>query len=312
MTRTGQKALFGSVFGALLAGALASALAASPLTAYASGKSHAGGWGRGSLGGGGVSVGIGVVGRLHPPTSSPPTTVAPGAPNTTTTTSGAGSAHWVSTPCPSCVSSGIVCLPDGQLGGIAPGSPLPPGDAAPYVTYLEGPLGGTSAQYTCPSPATATTVPPPPPTGAQVWESAPLPAAEIEFSPSTYGIAQLPTWFWLGNDAGAQAVTLPPIYLDGYSVVLSVHPVAYYWSFGDGATAQSSSNGGPGGAAGAAATHIYTQKGTYDVGVRVVWAGTYTFSGYGTTETFPLGPVEQPEQTVPFVVQEVKALLVRG
>lgn len=294
------------------------------------GGGHKQGSGSGGLGPGGVHVGLGV--HWHPPTPAPsptaPSTTIPAAGSrqgaTTTTTPGdpgvtvpastttSDPDKWVTEPCPSCATSGMVCLANGQLGSVPPGTPLPPGDSVPWITYLTGPVGEASAEYTCPASATTTLPPPPQPTAEQVWESAPLPAPDIKVSPGTYGVAQLPTWFWLANDPVGQDLTLPTLSLGGYSVSLSVHPVSYNWSFGDGSGEVSLTAGNPGGAGRASASHTYTSKGTYQVGVSVAWEGTYTFAGYGLTRTVPLGPVMQTETTFPFAVQEVKSLLEQG
>jgi hypothetical protein len=133
---------------------------------------------------------------------------------------------------------------------------------------------------------------------------------KIEFNPESCGIVQLPTWFWLDNDAAGGNLTVGPVGVGGYSVTVTVHPVAYYWDFGDGATAASSSAGEPGSATDASTTHTYLHKGTFQVGVTVVWAGAYTFSGHGVVQTVAVGPVDQPEVVHRYVVQEIRSVIV--
>jgi PKD domain len=267
--------------------------------AYAEGKSKAG-WGAGGLGPVKIISGVG----------SPGSTTVPGGSGegTVPTTTVPSQDKWVTQPCPSCLAEGLVCLADGEIGSIPSGSPLPPGDSEPFITFLEGPTGVASAAYTC----AGSPPPPPPPAAGQVWEDEPLPAAQIETDPQTDGLTQLPTWFWLANDATGQRVSLPTISINGYSVALSVHPVAYRWDFGDGSTVTSATNGTGTGAGQASATHTYTDKGTFTVGVAVQWIGSYTFSGHGISNTVALGPVWQTAGTVSFRVQEVRSLLTGG
>jgi hypothetical protein len=213
-------------------------------------------------------------------------------------------------PCTSCLVAGEVCLPNGQLGTVPNLNPnnLPPGDTEPYTVVMinssTGAVPPQADQVVCaPPPA------PPPPTAGDVLDTAPLPSPEVGFDPGTDGIVQLPTWFWLKNDPAGVNFTVGPISVGGYSVVLTVHPVAYYWSFGDGQTATSHTAGGPGSAAAASTVHTYLEKGTYVVGVSVAWQGSYTFSGYGFSQTVPLGPVDQTPSVHDYIVQEVRSVL---
>ncbi|HTV12129.1 MAG TPA: hypothetical protein VME20_09725 [Acidimicrobiales bacterium] len=150
--------------------------------------------------------------------------------------------------------------------------------------------------------------PPDPPSPAAVWGAVPLPEPDIQTNPATYGVTQLQSWFWLGNDSqGANDII--SVGIDGYAVTVTAHPVAYYWIFGDGTGAVSDTEGSAGGAANASATHTYTQAGTYPLGVIVAWQGTYMFTGFGVTETVPLGPVDQPEHVVNYTVQQIRSAL---
>jgi hypothetical protein len=189
---------------------------------------------------------------------------------------------------------------------------LPAGDTVPvYVVLIStttGDIVGYAGTTLClPQAAPA----PPPPSAEAVWQTVPLPVAQIELNPNTYGVTQLPTWFTLANDAaGVDARVAVPGGVGGYTVTVAVHPVAFYWTFGDGATAVSETAGVQGSATLASATHTYLQPGTLQVQVMVAWAGSYTFTGYGVTQTEPLGPVDQAESTQPYTVQQIGSVLV--
>lgn len=275
-------------------------------TAYGVGGTGNGlgpGWGSGSVGSGGVTVGVGV---NAPPPGTPP---APDpAPSTIPPY------YYATAPCIACVVHGEVCLADGELGliPVAPGvnsGYIPAADSMPVFVELisssTGMVAGDGATLGCDPP-----IAPSPPSPAAVWRTVPLPVPQIEFNPGSYGVTQLPTWFWLANDtAGVDAHVSVPGGVDGYAVTVSVHPVAYNWSFGDGATAASSNAGGPGSSAAASVTHTFAEAGTFSVAVGVVWAGSYTFSGYGFTETVAIGPVDQAETVQPYTVQQIRSAL---
>lgn len=270
-----------------------------------------GGWGSGGLGPGGVG---GIVG-ITPVASSVPATTVTSQPSptggwTTTTTV---PDTWVTMACTSCLAAGMVCLPDGQIGRIPPGSPLPPGDSVPFVQYLSGPVGDATPLYFCATAAVTTTTLPPPPVPTAVWAAAPLPLAEIRFNPSTDGLVQLPTWFWLDNDVAGQPFVLGPIMLDGYSLTVTARPVSYDWSFGDGQSATSQSASPPDGTGPSGISHTYTQKGIYDVSVSVTWEGstTLTYQGQVVSQR-DLGQYRQPAAVRPYQVQEVRSVLLGG
>ena len=272
------------------------------------GSGGSSGWGKGVLGPGGVTVVVGAGGPRRP-TPPPP----PDSPTGSKTP-----VYYAAVQCTECAINGEVCLPNGQLGliPVPPGSDplghLPPGDTVPFyveiVNSITGQVVGYTGQTLC-NPAVAP--PPPPPPAGVVWRTVPLPVAQIEFNPGTYGVTQLPTWYWLANDANGVDVRVAiPGGVGGYAVTLAVHPVAYYWSFGDGQTGVSYVAGGPGSASSASTTHTYVGPGTFQVGVTVAWAGSYTFTGYGVSETVALGPVDQPESSHSYVVQQIRSILV--
>lgn len=217
--------------------------------------------------------------------------------------------------CDECALNGEICRRNGQLGliPVAPGTDpvnkLPAGDSVPLYVEIVSTANNNVVGYVGETLCGGHSSPPPaPPSAAMVWKYVPLPAAQIAASPSSYGVTQLQSWFWLGNDAGGATLTVATG-IDGYRVTLTAHPVDYYWYFGDGTSARSSGSGAPGNAGAASATHTYVQPGTYSAGVIVAWAGDYTFQGYGVTETVPLGPVDQPEQILPYKVQQIRSML---
>jgi hypothetical protein len=124
--------------------------------------------------------------------------------------------------------------------------------------------------------------------------------------PSTTGLTQLPTWFWV---SGADEPVSIAVVIDGYTVTATAEPIAYLWGFGDGASTTSSDEGSK---AGPSAVHTYGTKGSYTVGVSVEYQGTYTFSGLGVVAGSSLGTYFQPEVTTEYVVQEVRSVLTPG
>ncbi|HXW80185.1 MAG TPA: PKD domain-containing protein [Acidimicrobiales bacterium] len=97
------------------------------------------------------------------------------------------------------------------------------------------------------------------------------------------------------------------VVVGGYSVTTTAIPVSYEWSFGDGATATSGSAGSPGSPS---VTHTYHFKGTYIVNLSIAYTGTYFYSGPGGTGTAALGEYVQPAASSPYVVQEVRSVLI--
>lgn len=202
--------------------------------------------------------------------------------------------------------------PNGPGTGMSLGPPNFPGLASLYV--LEGPGGvtvpGVPARDVCPTSATPAVIPPsppPPPTPAEVWAQTPLPTPAVNFDPSTLGLTQLPTWFWLTGLGGQVTATVA---IRGYTVVTTAHPADYYWYFGDGAAATSAS---PGSQAAPSVTHTYVTKARYTVKVMIGWSGQYTFTGNGVAaQTVQLGTVDGPADTASYKVQEVRSVGVAG
>ena len=108
-----------------------------------------------------------------------------------------------------------------------------------------------------------------PPSAAAIWEQTPLPRAVVHASPpgtpAWPGIVNLETRFWGAALPDAQA----DVVLDGYSIDVAAHPVAYAWSFGDGTTSVAT---GPG-SADAPSRVTYRRRGDRTVVLYVTWAG---------------------------------------
>lgn len=269
-------------------------------------------WGGATAGQEGVSVGVGVKQGKKP--TSQETTTTSGAPSPNSGGSGAPAPQIenVYLACSECLSIGTYCSRSGQL--VNAGGPLaawPLGGYEPYLQRIVFPNGKVPPQTEetfCPPPPAAetTTAPPPPPTSAQVLKTVPLPKLTLRFDPSTEGLTQLPTWFWVPNmDTNFE---VGPVGVDGYAVTVSLHPVSYHWTFGDGASANSTKPGSGANAEAASVVHTYHETGTYRVGLTVSWAGSYTFTGNGAAQTTSLGPVQQAEVYRNYVVQQVRSV----
>ncbi len=184
--------------------------------------------------------------------------------------------------------------------------PNPTGPNLAYSLQEYGPNGKPIGNPTvvCPQPAPKPGAPPPPPpTPAEVWASVPLPTPTIGVNPTTVGITQLPSWFWVTGANGPVTVT---VIIDGYAVTTTATPVAYQWNFGDGSSAMGVA---PGDETSPSVTHTYHYKGTYIVTLSIEYAGTFTYAGPGGTGTEGLGDYEQPGRSAPYVVQEVRSVL---
>jgi PKD domain len=185
--------------------------------------------------------------------------------------------------------------------------PNPTGPNMPDALQEYGPNGkpiGTPV-VVCPGqPSPKPGVPaPPPPTPAQVWAQVPLPAPAFGINPSTVGVTQLASWFWATGTPGLITV---PVTINGYSVTTRATAVAFQWNFGDGSTAVSTVAGSE---SNPSVTHTYHYKGTYIVSLSIEYAGTYSYAGPGGAGTESLGEYLQPGASTPYVVQEVRSVL---
>lgn len=185
--------------------------------------------------------------------------------------------------------------------------PNPTGPNMPSSLQEYGPNGQpignpvvVCPQQPLPKPAAP---PPPPPTPAEVWAQVALPSPEFDINPSTVGITQLASWFWV---TGGRAPVTVTANINGYSVTTTATPVAYEWSFGDGSTGTSTAAGSE---SYPAVTHTYHYKGTFIVGLSIEYSGTFFYDGPGGTGTESLGNYVQPGTGTPYVVQEVRSVL---
>jgi hypothetical protein len=148
---------------------------------------------------------------------------------------------------------------------------------------------------------------PAPPSAAAVWQQTPLPRESISANPpGTHawpGIVNLESWFWGEPIPDARAT----VALDGYTVSVTAHPIAYAWSFGDGTTTVRPDPG----------TRIlparvgYGRRGDYEVALYVVWAGRAQISQPAWGLDFgdlDLGTVTIPER-VTYHEAEIRAVL---
>jgi hypothetical protein len=280
---------------------------AAPETLLAASRDGSGGlgWGYGVLGHEGVKVVVGVGGQR--------------APEPVDRTESKVITYYRYIECTECTINGEVCFPNGKLGLIPepldenpnPLTHLPPGDTIPYYVAIVSARTGQILGYLGRTVCLPSVQPPPPPPPEVVWQYAPLPEPQINFNPEKIGLTQLPTWFWVSNDAGNLVLSLEvPGGLDGYAVSLDVHPIAYHWDFGDGSSGESSVAGSAGGSEEASVIHTYREPGTYRVGLVVTWAGFYIYTGYGVARMVTLGPVNQPEAFRQYTVQQIRGVLV--
>jgi hypothetical protein len=257
-----------------------------------------------------------------------------GPPTTPTTAPPAGppSAHIppyyiVYVPCDECVSGGTdeICTAHETVGfdpnipaDWVPGDPLPDGDT---LLQLEEEVSSTTGRVLGVLPDSAPNVgqpcnghsplpppPEPPPSPASAWAAAVkyLPVPQIRSNPTTAGLVQLGTWFWLGNDQAGVPVTVTAA-ADGGSVTATVYPVSYTWNFGPpgSASVTSYTAGAPGSASSASAVYTYVDNGTYEVSVVVNWSGSFTFDKGAPVAL----PAVSQEQSFPYEVREVRSVL---
>ena len=149
--------------------------------------------------------------------------------------------------------------------------------------------------------------PPPPPGPAEVVASTPFPAETIHHDPCFAGLTGLASYMWATvNNAAVPPITASTT-IRGYTVSTSAHPVSYRWDMGNGAVLVGPISGTD---KAPSVTYTYQKKGSYQLTLTVMWAGTFTFTGYGVTQTRALGPVAQAAQHLPWLVEEVRSVLV--
>jgi hypothetical protein len=257
-----------------------------------------------------------------------------GGPGTTTTTPPPAEPpsphippyYIVFVPCDECVSGGTdeICTSHGTVGfdpdipaDWVPGDPLPDGDT---LLQLEEEISSTTGRVLGVVPDSAPNVgqpcngptplppPPPPPSPAEAWAAAvkDLPVPQVRSNPTTAGLVQLGTWFWLSNDRAGVPVTVTAA-AGGGSVTATVYPVSYTWDFGPPGSGPVTSYtaGSPGSASSASAVYTYVDKGTYEVSVTVDWSGSFSFDGRAPIAL----PAVSEEQSFPYEVREIRSVL---
>jgi hypothetical protein len=136
-----------------------------------------------------------------------------------------------------------------------------------------------------------------------VFRSQHIPSPVLGLSPVERGLTGLSTWYWY---PGSSDVSVG-FGIRGFAITAAARATLYQWSTGDGVVLQSSR---PGSEAAPAAEHTYrTKSGGYPVSLSMVWAGTYTWSGFGDSGSGPLGPVTVTGNIHPYPVAEVRSVL---
>lgn len=135
----------------------------------------------------------------------------------------------------------------------------------------------------------------------------PIPDIAIEANPST-GLVALPSWFWIDGYDGSPISSSDS--LSGVTVDVEVEPLLYRWSFGDGATAETTSLGQryP---AESDIRHVYEQSslaagGAYAIAVEVTFSARYRVNG-GAWEA--LDPITRSFSN-DYPVQQLQSVLV--
>jgi hypothetical protein len=136
-----------------------------------------------------------------------------------------------------------------------------------------------------------------------VFRSQHIPTPVMGLSPGQRGLTGLQTWYWY---PGTSDVSVG-FGIRGFVITAAAKATTYRWSTGDGNVLQSSRPGSP---AAPSAEHTYRTKSSgYPVSLSMVWAGTYTWSGFGDSGSGSLGPVTVTGETHPYPVAEVRSVL---
>jgi hypothetical protein len=136
-----------------------------------------------------------------------------------------------------------------------------------------------------------------------VFRSQHIPIPVVGVSPGERGLTGLETWYWY---PGTSDVSVG-FGIRGFAITAAARATTFRWSTGDGAVLQSSRPGSP---AAPSAEHTYRTKSSgYPVSLSMVWAGTYTWSGFGDSGSGSLGPVTVTGETHPYPVAEVRSVL---
>ena len=143
-----------------------------------------------------------------------------------------------------------------------------------------------------PRPPTAPRAQPELPAPVEIWERVPLPLPEWGLNPSGNGLTGLDTWLWDPNGGAPVSATVT---LGGFTAVATARPVRWEWRMWERGDTPNVNphpfvvSTSPGSEERPAGTYKYETNGEYTLTHTVVWAGTYTFTGPGVSETVDLG-----------------------
>ena len=147
------------------------------------------------------------------------------------------------------------------------------------------------------------------------------PAPTITTQPEERAVVGLATYF-AANGPVTDSTTLDVVTAAGPATLrIEIAPTAYAWTFGDGATCDTATAGGPYDGGGSVercddrVAHLYGTPGERTVTLLATWNGTYTFDvGYGQVGPLPIpgdGVAGSPaERTIG--VREARAHLIGG
>ena len=130
------------------------------------------------------------------------------------------------------------------------------------------------------------------PVPREIWERVPLPLPEWGLNPSGKGLTGLQTWLWDPNGGAPVSATVT---LDGFTATATARPVRWEWRMWErGDTLNVNPHPAvvstsPGSEERPAGKYMYETNGEYTLTHTVVWAGSYTLSGPGVSETVDLG-----------------------
>jgi hypothetical protein len=141
---------------------------------------------------------------------------------------------------------------------------------------------------------------------AQLRDQVPVPNIAIGVNPTT-GLVAVPSWFWIEGYDGTPIIASDT--LGGVTVEVEITPTGYRWSFGDGATLDTTSLGEPYPRE-SDIRHTYEQSslsvgGSFAVRVEITFAARYRVNG-GPWQ--PLDPISRGF-TAAYPVQQLQSIL---
>jgi hypothetical protein len=209
------------------------------------------------------------------------TTTSPGDPGDA---SSGGDATGGNADGPSCTAE-IMDVGLGQMEWLLAESQLHPGDAPWTVTCDDGYFGVAWVPIDTDPADVQVVVGPPAPidpasVAAELRDHLPIPDMTVSVNPTT-GLVALPSWFWIAGYDGAPINSSDT--LGGITVEVQIVPQRYAWSFGDGATLETSSPGKPYPAQ-SDVQHSYEQSsfgagGAFAVTVEISFSAQYRVNG---------------------------------